>query len=65
MNNVPCLVTDSVKAAIYLDCLGILLLKLMNQNSEHRSCSIVINLYNQSAWCKKVSKWTVVMFCKF
>lgn len=61
----PYLVTDSVKAVIYLACLGILLLKLMNQNSEHRSSSIVINLYKQSAWWKIVQKWTVVMFCRF
>lgn len=47
MNNVLCMVTDSVKAAIYLDCVGILVLKLMNQNSEHWSSSIVINLYKQ------------------
>lgn len=49
MNNVPCLVRDSVKAAIYLACLGILLLKLMNQNSECRSSSIVINLNKQAS----------------
>lgn len=65
MNNVPCLVRDSVKAAIYLACLGILLLKLMNQNSECRSSSIVINLNKQSAWWKMVQKWTVVKFYKF
>lgn len=34
MNNMPCMFTDSVKTAIYLDCVGILLVMLMNQNSE-------------------------------
>jgi len=49
MNNVPHIFTDGVKTAIYLDCVGILLLKLMNQNSEHWSSSIMINLYKPSA----------------
>lgn len=41
MNNMPCMFTDSVKTAIYLDCVGILLVMLINQNSERWSSSKV------------------------
>lgn len=65
MNNVPSLVTDNVKAAIYLACLGILLPKLMNQHSEHRRGILVINLYKAVSMMEDSTEMDMVMFCKF